>query len=76
MADPKDYQVGAAALAVVVSAAIKANVPGWAQGEIPQGLVSQIEQQGAKAVVDAVDKRRQQAQAAIAAVQAPKQEGT
>jgi hypothetical protein len=73
MADAKDYEIGTAALAVVVAAAIKANVPKWAQGDIPAGLVTQIEQQGAKAVVDAVDKYRQQAQA-----QAPafKQQGT
>jgi hypothetical protein len=58
MADAKDYEVGTAALAVVIQEAIKANVPEWAQGEIPQGLVTQIEQQGAKVVIDAVDSAR------------------
>jgi hypothetical protein len=57
-ADPKDYEAGTAALAVVIQAAIKANVPEFMQGEIPQGLVTQIEGQGAKAVIDAVDARR------------------
>jgi hypothetical protein len=53
-----DYQVGAAALAVVISAAIKANVPEFLQSDVPAGLVQQIEQQGAKAVIDAVDAHR------------------
>jgi hypothetical protein len=53
-----DYQVGAAALAVVIAAAIKANVPEFLQGDVPAGLVAQIEQQGAKAVIDAVDAHR------------------
>ena len=58
MATPRDYQVGAQALTVIIAAAIKANVPQFLQGDIPPGLVSQIEQQGAKAVIDAVDKDR------------------
>jgi hypothetical protein len=58
MATPQDYQVGAAALATVIAAAIKANVPEFLQSEVPQGLVAQIEQQGAKAVIDAVDAAR------------------
>jgi len=42
-----DYQVGAAALAAVIAAAIKASVPEFLQGDVPAGLVQQIEQQGA-----------------------------
>ena len=57
-ASAQDYQVGAAALAVVISAAIKANVPEFMQSDVPAGLVQQIEQQGAKAVIDAVDGHR------------------
>jgi len=59
-----DYQVGAAALAVVISAAIKANVPEFFQSDVPAGLVQQIEQQGAKAVIDAVDAHRAKQDAA------------
>jgi hypothetical protein len=58
MATPKDYQIGTAALSTVIAAAIKANVPEFLQGEVPHGLVLQIEQQGAKAVIDAVDAAR------------------
>lgn len=63
-ATAEDYAVGVAALAAVVTAAIKANVPSWAQGDVPQALVSQIEQQGTKAVVDAVDAHRAKVAAA------------
>ena len=59
-----DYQVGAAALATVIAAAIKANVPAFLQGDVPAGLVAQIEQQGAKAVIDAVDAHRAKADSA------------
>ena len=60
---PQDYQVGTAALAVVIAAAIKANVPSWASGMVAehQALIDQIEQQGAKAVLDAVDNARKSA---------------
>jgi hypothetical protein len=58
MATPQDYQIGAAALTVVIAAAIKANVPEFLQGDVPAGLVQQIEQLGAKAVIDAVDAHR------------------
>jgi hypothetical protein len=57
-ATAQDYQVGAAALATVIAAAIKANVPEFLQSDVPAGLVQQIEQQGAKAVIDAVDAHR------------------
>jgi hypothetical protein len=63
MATAQDYQVGTAALATVIAAAIKANVPEFLQGEVPSGLVVQIEQQGAKAVIDAVDAVRAKANA-------------
>ena len=63
-ATASDYQVGAAALAVVITAAIKANVPEFLQGDVPAGLVQQIEQQGAKAVIDAVDAHRAKADSA------------
>jgi hypothetical protein len=53
-----DYQVGAEALAAVIAAAIKVSVPEFLQGDVPAGLVQQIEQQGAKAVIDAVDAHR------------------
>lgn len=53
-----DYQIGAAALATVITAAIKANVPEFLQSDVPAGLVQQIEQQGAMAVIDAVDAHR------------------
>ena len=64
MATPNDYQVGTAALAVVIAAAIKANVPSFLNGEVAahQDLIDQIEAQGATAVIDAVDKSRQQTQ--------------
>jgi hypothetical protein len=60
MATPQDYQVGTAALAAVVAAAIEANVPAFLNGEIAehQALIDQIEAQGAKAVIDAVDAAR------------------
>ena len=61
MATQQDYQIGTVALAAVVTAAINANVPEWLQGNIPQSLVQQIEQQGAKAVIDAVDAARAKA---------------
>jgi hypothetical protein len=57
-ATASDYQVGSAALATVIAAAIKASVPDFLQGDVPAGLVQHIEQQGAKAVIDAVDARR------------------
>jgi hypothetical protein len=63
-ASTTDYQVGAAALATVIAAAIKANVPEFLQGDVPAGLVQQIEQQGAKAVIDAVDAHRAKADSA------------
>jgi hypothetical protein len=63
-ATAQDYQVGAAALAVVIAAAIKANVPEFMQGDVPAGLAQQIEQQGAKAVIDAVDAHRAKADSA------------
>jgi len=59
-----DYQVGTAALAAVIAAAIKASVPEFLQGDVPAGLVQQIEQQGAKAVIDAVDAHRTKAESA------------
>jgi hypothetical protein len=59
-----DYQVGATALATVIVAAIKANVLEFLQGDVPAGLVQQIEQQGAKAVIDAVDAHRAKADSA------------
>ena len=60
MATQQDYQVGTAALATVIAAAIKANVPGFLMGKVQehQALIDQIERQGAKAVIDAVDKGR------------------
>jgi hypothetical protein len=58
MATQRDYQVGMQALAPIIQAAIKANVPAFMQGNVPQALVAQIEQQGVKAVVDAVDADR------------------
>lgn len=61
MATQQDYSVAQAALAKVIDAAIKANVPDWAQADIPEGLKIQLEQQGAKAVVDAVDAARNEA---------------
>jgi hypothetical protein len=63
-ATAQDYQVGAAALAIVIAAAIKANVPEFMQGDVPAGLAQQIEQQGAKAVIDAVDAHRAKADSA------------
>jgi hypothetical protein len=64
MATPRDYQVGTAALIPIVTAAIKANVPAFMQADVPQSLVAQIEAQGAKAVIDAVDKDRAAVEAA------------
>lgn len=58
MATAQDYQVGTAALKVVVQDAISANVPQWEQSAIPQALLLQIEVQGAKAVIDAVEANR------------------
>ena len=71
MATPKDYQVATLALASVIDLAIKNNVPGFLLGEVKehQDMINQIESSGAKAVVDAVDKYRQQLQTAA---QAPK----
>jgi hypothetical protein len=61
MASAQDYQTGTAALAKVVATAIEANVPAFERGAIPQALLQQIEQQGAKAVIDAVDAERAKA---------------
>jgi hypothetical protein len=58
MGTPQDYQIGMSALAIVIEAAIKANVPEFLQSDVPPGLAQQIEQQGAKAVIDAVDAHR------------------
>jgi hypothetical protein len=58
MATPKDYQIGSAALAVVIAQAIKDNVPEMFASDVPQKLVQQIDQLGAKAVIDAVDNER------------------
>jgi hypothetical protein len=62
MATANDYLVGSAALAIVIQAAIKANVPDFLQSDVPPGLAAQIEQQGAKAVIDAVDAARAKGQ--------------
>jgi hypothetical protein len=35
-----DYQVGAAALAAVIAAAVKANVPAFLQGDVPAASCS------------------------------------
>jgi len=66
MATPRDYQVGTTALTAIIAAAIKANVPEFLSGEVAshQAMINQLEAQGAKAVVDAVDKERQQTQQA------------
>ena len=71
MATPKDYQVATLALAGVINTAISDNVPGFLKGEIAehQDMINQIESNGAKAVVDALDKYRQQL---ATAAQAPK----
>ena len=71
MATPKDYQVATLALANVIQTAINANVPSFLKGEIAghQDMIDQIESSGAKAVVDALDKYRQQL---ATAAQAPK----
>lgn len=61
MATQADYDTGTAALAKVIAAAIQAHVPSFEQGMIPQALVSAIEAQGAKAVIDAVDAERAKA---------------
>jgi len=58
MATPQDYAIGTAALKTAVQAAIQANVPAFEQSYIPQALLDQIESQGAKAVIDAVDAAR------------------
>ncbi len=60
MATSVDYETGTIALASVIVEAIKANVPGWAEGMVAehQALISQIEAQGSKAVIDAVDAAR------------------
>lgn len=57
MVTEKDYEVGTTALAAVIATAIKANVPAFLSGEVAehQALITQIETQGAAAVLDAVD---------------------
>ena len=50
-----EYAAGTKALAAVVQSAIIANVPEFERGAIPQALVAQIEQAGAKAAIDAAD---------------------
>lgn len=59
-ASPRDYRVGTAALAAVIVAAIKANVPEFLMGQVAahQAMIDHIEAQGAAAVIDAVDKAR------------------
>jgi hypothetical protein len=58
-ATSQDYQVGAAALTSVVQAAVKAaNIPDFELGMLPAGFLAHIEQNGAKAVIDAVDAAR------------------
>jgi hypothetical protein len=61
MATTADYQIGTAALAGAVQAAIEKNVPEFERSYIPPALISQIEQQGARAVIDAVDAARAKA---------------
>lgn len=60
MATPQDYQIGTEALAAVIVAAIKANVPAFLMSQVEerQAMINQIEAQGAKAVIDAVDAAR------------------
>jgi hypothetical protein len=60
MATPQDYQIGTAALAAIIKAAIAANVPQFLMSEVAehQAMIDQIEAQGAKAVIDAVDAAR------------------
>ncbi len=57
MATPKDYQIGTQALAAVIAAANKANEPDFLMGQVTsrQAMIDNIEQQGAKAVIDAVE---------------------
>jgi hypothetical protein len=66
MGTPRDYQVGTQALSAVIVAAIKANVPGFLMGQVNehQALINQIEAQGTKAVIDAVDADRAKVDAA------------
>ena len=63
MASSQDYEIGTTALAAVIAQAIKDNVPEFLmrQVEAHQNLISQIETQGAKAVIDAVDVERTKA---------------
>ncbi len=57
MATPEDYEVGAQALAALLDADIKADVPSFFQGEI-EADVPALSAAGAKAVIDAVDAYR------------------
>jgi hypothetical protein len=60
MATADDYAIGTKALAVVVAAAIKKNVPesfSWAVKE-HQDIIDQFTKDGAKAVIDWVDAER------------------
>lgn len=60
MATQQDYNVGTVALATVVAAEI-AQLPEFEQRMVPQALLQQVEQRGAKAVIDAVDAARAKA---------------
>lgn len=60
MATSDDYAIGTKALAVVIAAAIKRNVPPqftWAVAE-HQSVIDQFSKDGAKAVIDFVDASR------------------
>jgi hypothetical protein len=59
MATPRDYQVGTAAALVVVNADIAKDVPSFFQDEISAAEKQEIAAGVAKAVIDAVDKDRQ-----------------
>ena len=58
MATQQEYTVGADAALVLIKADISADVPGWAQGMIPDTMAPQLAGAVAKAVVDAVDAYR------------------
>jgi hypothetical protein len=59
MATPHDYQVGTDAALAVVNADIAKDVPSFFQDEISDAMKEEIAQGFAKAVIDAVDKDRQ-----------------
>lgn len=58
MATPAEYTIVANAILKIINGEIATEVPGWAQGMIPDGLASSLADACSKTGVDALDAYR------------------